>query len=65
MLVLISARISGRREHVPAGSYEYGHWPLLGEITATGCRPAIISEADSDRLRALLTARGAPVGNPR
>ena len=53
--VLISARISGRREYVPTDSYEHGHRPLLGEITATGCWPAIISETDSDRLRALLT----------
>jgi len=55
-LVLISARISGRREYRPTDSYEPGHKPLLGEITATGCWPAIISVEESDRLRALLTA---------
>ncbi|HEY1920503.1 MAG TPA: recombinase family protein [Streptosporangiaceae bacterium] len=56
--VLIAARISGRREYRPTDSYEHGHRPLTGEITATGCWPAIISEDDSDRLRALLTAPG-------
>jgi DNA invertase Pin-like site-specific DNA recombinase len=56
--VLISARISGRREYRPTDSYEPGHKPLLGDITATGCWPAIISEQDSDLLRALLTAPG-------
>jgi site-specific DNA recombinase len=35
-LVLISARISGRREYRPTDSYESGHKPLPGEITATG-----------------------------
>jgi DNA invertase Pin-like site-specific DNA recombinase len=57
-LVLISARISGRREYTPTDSYEHGRKPLLGQITATGCWPAIISETESDRLRALLTAPG-------
>jgi DNA invertase Pin-like site-specific DNA recombinase len=57
-LVLISARISGRREYRPTDSYEHGHKPPLGEITATGCWPAIITVQDSDRLRALLTAPG-------
>jgi DNA invertase Pin-like site-specific DNA recombinase len=56
--VLLSARISGRREYLPGDSYEYGHKPPTGEITATGCGPAIISEEDSDRLRALLAAPG-------
>lgn len=56
--VLISARISGRREYVPTDSYEHGHRPPLGEITATGCWPAINSETDSDRLRAPLTNPG-------
>jgi site-specific DNA recombinase len=57
-LVLISARISGRCEYSPTDSYEHGHKPLLGEITATGCWPAIITVEESDRLRALLTAPG-------
>lgn len=51
-LVLISARISGRPKYRPTDSYEHGHKPLLGEITATGCWPTIISVTDSDRLRA-------------
>lgn len=53
--VLCSARISGRREHIPTGSYQ-GVRPLIGEIVSTTSDwPAIISVADSDRLRALLT----------
>jgi site-specific DNA recombinase len=53
--MLCSARISGRREHIPTDSYQ-GVRPLVGEIvSATSDWPAIISVADSDRLRALLT----------
>jgi hypothetical protein len=54
-LVLVSARISGRREYRPTDSYEHGQRPLLGPITATDAWPAIISPEDSDRLRALLS----------
>jgi site-specific DNA recombinase len=53
-LVLVSARISGRREYRPADSHRPGAAPMIGEITATGCWPSIISPEDSDRLRALL-----------
>ncbi len=51
--MLMSARISGRREHKPraAGGHKR---PGPGEIVATAVWPAIISPADSDRLRALL-----------
>lgn len=52
--MLVSGRICGRREYKPTDSYEPGHRPLLGQLTATGAWPAIISPADSDRLRALL-----------
>ncbi|MCA1702554.1 MAG: recombinase family protein [Actinobacteria bacterium] len=53
--MLCSARISGRREHIPGDSYQ-GVRPLVGEIVSTESDwPAIISVADSDRLRALLT----------
>ena len=51
--MLMSARISGRREHKPraAGGHKR---PGPGEIVAKAVWPAIISPADSDRLRALL-----------
>jgi site-specific DNA recombinase len=53
--MLCSARISGRREHIPTDSYQ-GVRPLVGEIVSTESDwPRIISVADSDRLRALLT----------
>jgi site-specific DNA recombinase len=53
--MLCSARISGRREHIPTDSYE-GVRPLVGEIVSTESDwPGIISVEDSDRLRALLT----------
>jgi DNA invertase Pin-like site-specific DNA recombinase len=53
--MLCSARISGRREHLPAGSYT-GTRPLVGEIVSPNSDwPAIITAADSDRIRALLT----------
>src|SRR5918997_310348 len=53
--MLCSARISGRREHISTDSYQ-GVRPLVGEIVSTTSDwPAIISVADSDRLRALLT----------
>lgn len=51
--MLCSARISGRRSHTPG---ESGVRRLCGEITCdTAVWPAIISVADSDRLRALLS----------
>ena len=53
--MLCSARISGRREHIPTDSYE-GVRPLVGEIVSTESDwPRIISVEESDRLRALLT----------
>jgi site-specific DNA recombinase len=53
--MLCSARISGRREHIPTDSYE-GVRPLVGEIvSATSDWPTIITAADSDRIPALLT----------
>jgi site-specific DNA recombinase len=53
--MLCSARISGRREHIPTNSYK-GVRPLVGEIVSTESDwPSLICVADSDRLRALLT----------
>lgn len=52
--VLISARISGRREHRPRARRDQKR-PLLGEITATAVWPPIITVAESDRLRVKLT----------
>jgi site-specific DNA recombinase len=53
--MLCSARISGRREHIPTDSYE-GVRPLVGEIVSTESDwPGIISVEESDRLRVLLT----------
>jgi DNA invertase Pin-like site-specific DNA recombinase len=53
--LLCSARISGRREYIPHNSYTTTR-PLVGEIVSvTSDWPAIISAADSDRIRALLT----------
>lgn len=58
--LLASARISGRREHQPVGSYS-GTRPLLGEIVAErAVWPAIISPATSDRLRAMLSSSRQP-----
>ena len=51
--LLASARIAGAREHRPRARAETRRvW--IGEITARGVYPAIISEEDSARLRALL-----------
>ncbi|MGH8572365.1 MAG: hypothetical protein ACREX8_07305 [Gammaproteobacteria bacterium] len=64
---LASARISGRREHTPGGSYTGGR-PLCGEIVAeVAAWPAIITPEDSDRLRALLSnpARRVTTGSAR
>ncbi len=53
--MLCSARISGRREYIPRNSYTTTR-PLVGEIVSTESDwPAIITAADSDRIRALLT----------
>jgi site-specific DNA recombinase len=53
--MLCSARISGRREHIPTDSYE-GVRPLVGAIVSTESDwPRIISVEESDRLRTLLT----------
>jgi DNA invertase Pin-like site-specific DNA recombinase len=53
--MLCSARISGRREHIPTDSYK-GVRPLTGEIVSTESNwPGIISVEDSDRIRELLT----------
>ncbi|MGH3547084.1 MAG: recombinase family protein [Pseudonocardiaceae bacterium] len=54
--VLCSARISGRREHIPTQSYRGATRPLVGEIVSTTSDwPKIIRAEDSDRVRALLT----------
>jgi DNA invertase Pin-like site-specific DNA recombinase len=50
--MLLSARISGRRER---GTLANGHRPPVGEIVATAVWPGIISPEQSDRLRAVLT----------
>ncbi|MGW5261946.1 recombinase family protein [Microbispora sp. NPDC004025] len=52
--LLASARISGRRGHIPRSSFQTTR-PLLGEIVADAVWPAIITPVDSDRLRALLS----------
>ncbi|MFJ9006603.1 recombinase family protein [Streptomyces canus] len=52
--LLASARISGRREHTPRGSWE-GTRPLLGEIVADAVWPGIVSHEDSDRVRRVLS----------
>lgn len=53
--LLASARISGRREHTPRLTGDNGTRPLVGDIVATAVWRAIISPADSDRLRAMLS----------
>ena len=52
--MLCGARISGRREYVPKGSYA-GARPLLGEIVSAAEWPAIITAEQSDTLRLRLT----------
>ena len=52
--LLVSARISGRREHTPRDTWQ-GTRPLVGEIVSDAVWPAIISAEDSDRLRAKLS----------
>jgi len=54
--LLISARISGRREY----SYADGKRLDIGRITATAEWPGIISADDSDHLRHLLVGNGRP-----
>jgi site-specific DNA recombinase len=61
--VLTAARISGRREYIPIETYNGGTRPRTGEITAEDAWPAIITPAQSDRLRALLTAPGRGATN--
>ncbi len=56
--VLTAARISGRREYIPVETYTGHTRPRTGEITAADAWPHIITPAQSDRLRALLTAPG-------
>ncbi len=56
--LLASARISGRREHTPKASLTSGTRPLCGEIVADAVWPAIITPAESDRVRALLCSPG-------
>ncbi len=67
--LLVSARISGRREYRPGEMYQPGRArPLLGEIVADVADwPVIISPADSDRLRVMLAnpARRTSPGNAR
>ena len=53
--LLASARISGRREHTPRPTGDNGTRPLVGDIVAEAVWPAIISPAQSDRLRAMLS----------
>ena len=65
--MLGAARISGRREHKPGGSYDKTP-PLVGEIVGEAQWPAIITVEDSDRLRQLLDSPGRQTtgaGNPR
>ena len=52
--LMVSARISGRREHTPRSTWETTR-PLLGEIVADAVWPAIITVEDSDKIRALLS----------
>lgn len=52
--LLVSARISGRREHRPRGVHETRR-DRLGQITADAVWPAIITVEESDRLRRMLT----------
>lgn len=51
---LASAKISGRREHRPRSRGDTKR-VRIGEIAGTGAWPAIITVAESDRLRAILT----------
>lgn len=52
--LLVSARISGRREHIPRSSGQTIR-PIIGEIVADAVWPGIIAPGESDRLRVLLT----------
>lgn len=53
--LLLSARISGRREYIPRSAHVGARRPLIGDIVATAVWPPIISPEHSDRLRELLT----------
>jgi DNA invertase Pin-like site-specific DNA recombinase len=55
--LLVSARISGRREHI-CPSNGPSMRPVVGKIVADSVCPAIVSSDDSDRLRALLDDSG-------
>lgn len=61
--LLVSARISGRRERIPRSSGQ-GMRPVIGEIVADARCPPIISPGDSDRLRALLADSSGRHPNP-
>ncbi|MBV9012626.1 MAG: recombinase family protein [Pseudonocardiales bacterium] len=52
--LMVSARISGRRERIPRSSGQTIR-PVIGEVVADAVWPAVIAPNDSDRLRALLT----------
>lgn len=64
--LLVSARISGRREYIPIADYR-GRGkarPMIGAIVADATdRKKIIEPADSDRLRAMLTDPARRVNN--
>jgi DNA invertase Pin-like site-specific DNA recombinase len=51
--LLVCARISGRREHIPRSNGQNTR-PVVGEIVADAEWPAIISPDNSDQLRTLL-----------
>ncbi|MQA85896.1 MAG: recombinase family protein [Streptosporangiales bacterium] len=53
--LLVSARISGRREYKPTDSYRGRRRPLVGQIVKKNAYPKIITVEQSDALRALLT----------
>ena len=57
-IVLCAARISGRREYVGRGNGSRHR--RMGEITADGDWPAIITAAQSDRLREMFASRFRP-----
>lgn len=61
--MLMSARISGRREHKSRGSGDPKK-PGPGEIVADAVWPAIISATDSDRLRALFSDKSRRTSQP-
>lgn len=63
--MLCSARISGRREHIPVDSYRGKARPLVGEIVSeTAVWPKIIEPEQSDQIRAMLTRPERLKGSP-